>query len=80
MKSRSMLTVKATLLGLALVAAVAVGQTEVWVHHYSGNGFQNEATAIAKSPDTTVVVTGFSVGSDFSRDIYTIKIRQGDGG
>jgi hypothetical protein len=79
MKSRSVLTVRAALLGLALVAAVAVGQTEVWVHHYSGNGFQNEATAIAKSPDTTVVVTGFSVGSDFSRDIYTIKIRQGDG-
>ena len=36
--------------------------------------------AIAMTPDTTVVVTGFSVGSDFSRDIYTIKIRRGDGG
>ena len=82
MKSRSVLTVNAALLGLALAlaAGVAFGQTEVWVNHYSGNGFQNEAAAIAKSPDTTVVVTGFSVGSDFSRDIYTIKIRQGDGG
>jgi len=79
MKSRSVLTVRAALLGLALVAAVAVGQTPVWVSHYSGNGLQNEAMAIAKSPDTTLVVTGFSVGSDFSRDIYTIKIHQGDG-
>jgi hypothetical protein len=67
-------------LALVLAAGLAFGQTEVWVSHYSGNGFQNEATAIAKSPDTTVVVTGFSLGSDFSRDIYTIKIRQGDGG
>jgi hypothetical protein len=65
---------------LALAAGLAFGQTEVWVSHYSGNGFQNEATAIAKSPDTTVVVTGFSLGTDFTRDIYTIKIRQSDGG
>jgi hypothetical protein len=64
---------------LALAAGVAFGQTEVWIHHYSGTGNQNEAQAIAMSPDTTVVVTGFSVGSDYSRDIYTIKIRRGDG-
>jgi hypothetical protein len=67
-------------LALALAVGVALGQTEVWVNHYSGDGFQNEASAIAMSPDTTVVVTGFSVGSDFSRDIYTMKIRRGDGG
>jgi hypothetical protein len=67
-------------LALALAAGVALGQTEVWVHHYSGTGNQNDATAIAMSPDSTVVVTGFSVGSDFSRDIYTIKVRRGDGG
>jgi hypothetical protein len=63
-----------------LAAGLALGQTEVWVHHYSGIGGQNRATAIAKSPDTTVVTTGFSVGSDFSRDIYTIKTRRSDGG
>jgi hypothetical protein len=67
-------------LALALVVGVAFGQTEVWVNHYSGEGNQNEATALAMSPDTTVVVTGFSVGSDFSRDIYTMKIRRSDGG
>lgn len=66
-------------LALALAAGVAFGQTEVWIHHYSGNGDQNEAQAIVLSPDTTVVVTGFSVGSDYSRDIYTIKIRRSDG-
>jgi hypothetical protein len=66
-------------LALALAAGVAFGQTEVWTHHYSGTGNQNDATAIAMSPDTTVVVTGFSVGADYSPDIYTVKIRRGDG-
>ena len=82
MKSRDVLSsrIAASVLALALSAGAALAQTEVWVHHYSGNGSQNEATAIAMSPDTTVVVTGFSVGSDFSRDIYTMKIRRGDGG
>jgi hypothetical protein len=81
MKSRRVLSPRIAIFGAALAIAVGVayGQTEVWVSHYSGNGFQNEATAIAKSPDTTLVVTGFSVGSDFSRDIYTMKIRQSDG-
>jgi hypothetical protein len=80
MKSRSELAISTTILGLALAVGAALGQTEVWVNHYSGNGNQNEAMAIAMSPDSTVVVTGFSVGSDFSRDIYTMKIRRGDGG
>jgi len=81
MKSRYMSSFRIAGLGLALAlaAGVAFGQTEVWTHHYSGNGNQNEAQAIVLSPDTTVVVTGFSVGSDYSRDIYTIKIRRGDG-
>jgi len=65
---------------LALTAGLALGQTEVWVHHYNGTGYQNQAMAIALAPDTTVVVTGLSVGSDFSRDIYTMKIRRSDGG
>jgi hypothetical protein len=82
MKSRYVSIPRITMFGLAfaLSAGVALGQTEVWVNHYSGNGNQNEATAIVMSPDTTVIVTGFSVGSDFSRDIYTMKIRRGDGG
>jgi len=67
-------------LALAIAVGVALGQTEVWVNHYSGVGSQNEAKAIASAPDTTVVVTGFSVGTDYSRDIYTIKIRRSDGG
>jgi len=82
MKSRVVSFPRIAMLGLALALAVgvALGQTEVWVNHYSGNGSQNEATAIAMLPDTTVVVTGFSVGSDFTRDIYTVKIRRSDGG
>ena len=82
MKSRDVSFPRIAMLGLALALAVgvALGQTEVWVNHYSGNGDQNEASAMAMSPDTTVVVTGFSVGSDFSRDIYTMKIRRSDGG
>jgi len=79
-KSRVKLPAGIYVLSLLLVAGAAFGQTEVWVHHYSGTGDRNDATAIATSPDTTVVVTGFSVGSDYSRDIYTIKIRRGDGG
>ncbi|MBN2465615.1 T9SS type A sorting domain-containing protein [candidate division WOR-3 bacterium] len=82
MKFRPVVPARIVIYGVALALAVGVafGQTEVWVHHYGGYGNQNEATAIAKSPDTTVVVTGFSVGTDFSRDIYTIKIRQNDAG
>ncbi|MBM3330701.1 T9SS type A sorting domain-containing protein [candidate division WOR-3 bacterium] len=82
MKSRDTLFPGIALLGLALAltTGVAFGQTEVWASHYSGDGFQNEATAIVLSQDTTVVITGFSVGSDFSRDIYTMKLRRSDGG
>ena len=80
MKSRSVLSAGVCVASLLLAAGAVFGQTEVWVSHYSGNGNQNEAMAIAMSPDTTVVVTGFSVGSDFSRDVYTMKIRRGDGG
>ena len=82
MKSRSVFPPRIGICGVALGLAlgVAFGQTEVWVHHYSGYGNQNQATAIAMSPDTTVVVTGFSVGTDFSRDIYTVKVRRSNAG
>ena len=82
MKSRviSSPRIATLVLALAIAVGVALGQTEVWVNHYSGVGSQNEAKAIASAPDTAVVVTGFSVGTDYSRDIYTIKIRRSDGG
>ena len=54
MRSRNMSLVRTAIFGLALAAGVAFGQTEVWTHHYSGTGNQNEAQAIAMSPDTTV--------------------------
>lgn len=80
MKSRRELPRSLAIFGLALAAGLALGQTEVWVHQYRGMGNQNQANAITLSPDATVVVTGFSVGSGFSRDVYTIKIRRSDGG
>jgi hypothetical protein len=62
------------LLGLLAVTATGVyAQTEVWVATYNGVGDQNDATAMALTKDNAVVVTGYSVGPDYSRDIVTIK-------
>ena len=63
-------------LALALAAGVAIAQDTVWTQQYAGfgpgNGFSNQAQAIAMTPDSVVVVTGWSVGSDGSRDVVTL--------
>jgi hypothetical protein len=62
-----------------LLAAAGSAQTPVWVNNFTGTGNQNEAWAIAFCPDSTVVVTGFSVGADLTRDIVTQKVRRDSG-
>jgi hypothetical protein len=58
---------------------LSLAQTEVWVATYSGIGYQNDAQAIALTRDSCVVITGFSVGPDMSRDLVTVKLRRESG-
>ncbi len=55
-------------------------QVEVWTARYDGGADDwDEATSMVLTPDGNIVVTGFSVGSDNSRDIATVKFSGTDG-
>lgn len=55
-------------------------QVEVWTSRYNGAADDwDEATSMALTPDGNIVVTGFSVGSDNTRDIVTVKLSGTDG-
>ncbi len=76
---------KPTVLGVFFVMMVvfissASAQIEVWTARYDGgvDGW-DEATAMAMTPDGNIVLTGFSTGSDNTRDIATVKFSAVDG-
>jgi len=68
-------------LALVVAAGAAAAQDTVWTQQYSGFGplYGCVALAIATTPDSAVVVTGYSKGSDGSRDVVTWKYSQRDG-
>jgi hypothetical protein len=65
-----------TLVFLAVLslAGTSWAQLEVWKAHYDGSNNEDEAVAVALTPDSTVVVTGSSVGTDATPDVATIKL------
>ncbi len=68
------------LLPLLLIFSLAGAQVEVWTARYNGSADDwDEAKAMVLTPDGNIVVTGFSVGADNSRDIATVKFSWTDG-
>ncbi|MEO0079233.1 MAG: hypothetical protein ABIK44_00950, partial [candidate division WOR-3 bacterium] len=63
-------------LGLLLMFVAGVSaQVEIWTSRYdSGQDDDDHATAMVMTSDGNLAVTGFSVGSDWTRDIATLKL------
>ena len=68
-------------LALALAAGAAIAQDTVWTQKYAGFGplYGCVALAVAVTPDSAVIVTGYSKGNDGSRDVVTWKYSQRTG-
>jgi len=68
------------LLGIVFFTGQLNAQVEVWTARYNGSADDwDEATSMILTPDNNIVVTGFSVGNDNTRDIATVKFSSSTG-
>jgi hypothetical protein len=64
---------------LLVLAAIAIGETERWVHRYNGPGNgDDDAYAVICGLDGNVYAAGYSTGSGTGEDIVVISLTQAD--